>query len=327
MGEFFTNIYKNLTSIQLTWPGRICIILAVIAAIAGFYVLLTGFVPLVPKRYQKTVKSFKERGTSHSHVAGNIEASLQRVSKKLAKHIHINDIERSEMSKALRLSDITESPEEYKAYMYISAAIFFIMAILVFVIGALLPLEGIFKTGTRVVAVALVIAGLAMYWLNKRKINARKEQAIIEIERELPRFVSYLNHALQSEESSVLGILDRYIANEDRFGAELRMAIVDAKSSNFQRAMTAWEMRCASDQLKQVTHGLIAANNGDDVIYYFEMLERDFTNFEIAALRKNVKTVPQQLRLPKLLLLISVFAALFFPIIASIAESVKLFFT
>ena len=311
---------------ELSPFAKLLIVLGVIGVIAGAYILLTGFIPLVPKRYRKNVKDFKETGISKTHASGNVEASLQRFSKQLATHIHMSAIERAEMQKALRLSDMTETPEEYKAYMYIATGVFLLLAFVVFMFGIILPLNDFYKTGTKVIAVAVSAAGLAMYFINKRKINARKRDAIIEIERELPRFVSYLNNALQTEQSSVLAILERYIANEDRFQAELKMTIVDAKSANFNKAMAAWDARCNSDQLKMVTHGLISANDGNDVRYYFAMLERDFSAFEVAALRKSVKSIPQQMRLPKMLLMISVFAALFYPILYTVLKSVALFF-
>lgn len=320
-------IQDFFSALQLNIFGKIVVILAAVAIVVGIYFLITAFVPLVPRKYKKTVKEYDAKGKKRATAASGLETSLQGLSKKMSKHIHMTAIERSEMNKALRLSDMTETPEEYKAYMLFSALVFFIMALFIFLLGFLIPVEGMFKTGTRVIAVMLVVVGIVMYFYNKRKINKRKQQAIIEIERELPRFVSYLSNAFATEESSVLSILEHYTSYEARFGAELKMTIVDAKSGGFDRAMAALDTRCNSDQLKMVTHGLSAANRGDDVVYYFNMLERDFSAFEVAALRKNIKTIPQQLRVPKLLMMISVFAALFYPIIMSVVESIKLFFT
>ena len=311
---------------ELSGMAKLLIVLAVFGFIIGIYVLMTGFVPLVPKKYRQNVKNFKGNGVKKAKAAGNVEASLQRFSKKLAQHIHMTDIEYSEMQKALRLSDMTETPQEYKAYMYIATGVFFAIALLVLILSFVVPLNDFYSSGTKVIAAAVAAAGVVMYILNKRKLNARKREAITEIERELPRFVSYLNNALQTEQSSVLAVLERYIANEDRFQAELKMTIVDAKSSNFNKAVAAWDARCNSDQLKMVTHGLISANDGNDVRYYFAMLERDFSAFEVAALRKSIKTIPQQMRVPKMLLMISVFAALFYPILYTVFSSVSLFF-
>ncbi len=110
------------------------------------------------------------------------------------------------------------------------------------------------------------------------------------------------------------------------FDEALSRTIVDAKTSNFTAAMTRWEQRTSSERLQRVVKGLINANEGDDVRIYFEMLERDFNAFEVTLLKRSLKTIPERMRLPKLLLYSAVAITLFFPILMQVIESFQMFF-
>jgi hypothetical protein len=79
--------------------------------------------------------------------------------------------------------------------------------------------------------------------------------------------------------------------------------------------------------MKMVIHGLISAYHGDDVILYFAMLEKDFTAFEINRLKKSIKTIPQRMQIPKILIFTAIAMAMFTPLAMQIVDSFKSIFS
>jgi hypothetical protein len=196
------------------------------------------------------------------------------------------------------------------------------------ILGGVVALAGALMSSSMFIVIGLGGCGLGVFYyfyLNK-VIKSDKENVVEGVDRELPRFVSFMNTALQNQNSSILAILERYTPQSERFTMELEQTIADAKTSNFSGAMARWDQRMNSDRLKRVIRGLVNANNGDDVRVYFAMLERDFNSYEMVLLKQNIKRIPERMRLPKMLMYSSVALALFFPIIMQVIESFSLFF-
>jgi hypothetical protein len=298
----------------------VIIILAVIALI-GVWTILSAFLPKAPSKVRKTLQGFNKRSRVKNSTQ-TFDTGLTSLAQKFAKYVHLNDIERSELSQALQVTGNPMTPEEYRALCYVSGGMFACMGVVMAAIGLLskVTLFTVFGVGG---------IGLGVfYYIFLTKVIMKDKTAVVEgVDKELPRFVSFMNTALQKQNSSILAILERYTPSSERFAVELEQTIADAKTANFSGAMARWDQRINSDRLKRVVRGLINANNGDDVRVYFAMLERDFNAYEMTLLKQNVKRIPERMRLPKMLMYSAVALALFFPILMQVLDSFKLFFT
>lgn len=301
-------------------PVKIIIFLLALVFMIGIWVFLTSFRPGASKRVRRNVKAFNKRGKAKIATT-QYEGSLVEMAQKLSKYVHLNDIERSELQQALQVTGSPMTPEEYRALCYISGGIFVALGVLMLVCGLAfgISLFNIFGAGG-------IGLGLFYFFYLKKALMSDRDKVVTGVDKELPRFVSFMNTALQKQNSSILAILERYTPRDEKFASELEQTIADAKTSNFAGAMARWDQRINSDRLKRVVRGLINANNGDDVRVYFAMLERDFTAFEMTLLKQNIKRIPEKMRLPKMLMYSAVAAALFFPIIMQVVESFMLFF-
>lgn len=309
------------TNYNFDTPVKLVILFFAIVFMIGVWVLLSAFLPGANRRVKKNLKSFNKRGKAKMATT-QYEGGLVELSQKFSKYMHLTDIERSDLQQALQVTGNPMTPEEYKALCYVSGGIFVGIGVLMLLVGLIfnISLFNIFGVGG-------MCLGIFYFFYLKKALMSDRTKVVEGVDKELPRFVSFMNTALQKQNSSILAILERYTPRDEQFASELEQTIADAKTSNFAGAMARWDQRINSDRLKRVVRGLINANNGDDVRVYFAMLERDFNAFEMTLLKQNVKRIPEKMRLPKMLMYSAVAAALFFPIIMQVVESFMLFFS
>lgn len=300
----------------LSPAGRLILVLLPLPALAGVWLAVTGILPYPPRSHRRTVGSFDRNRRERTGGAGALDSFCRNASKRLAPYMRMTELEETELQKALSLSGEEFTPREYRAYCLTAALLFWLTGAFFLLAGALLKLKTLY-----VLAAGLAALGAVTFFLTGRALRKKVRQAVSGIEAELPRFVSYLVLALRSEDRGVPAAVERYTAGNGRFAAELDRAVADAKTSDFESAMNRWDQRVNSDRLKLVLHGLVAANNGDDVSVYFAMLEKDFSAYEVTLLKQNIKTIPEKMRFPKTCMFISIFATMFVPILLQVADS------
>lgn len=298
-------------------PKVIVIILGVIAIIGVRYVI-TGFLPYPSKKARKTIKVYEAKNKRVEVSSSGMSDTIKSITRPLSRFIRLSPIARDEMGKALQISGINMTPEEYTVFCYGYGCIFIGAGLVLLLIGWMMSL-GIYLYAGAIVA----CAGPVMVLIKKRSLTKTQQKAMAGVDGELSRFVSFLRAAMVTGNESVLSMLERYVAYDEHFAEELARTIADAKTSNFDGAMARFDQRMNSDKLKMVIHGLVAANNGDNVDVYFAMLERDFEAYEIALLKQNIQTIPKRMRLPKMLMYSAVAFALFLPIVMQIIDSFK----
>lgn len=309
------------TTYNFNTPAKVLIIFFAIVFMIGVWLILSSFLPGASKRVKKNIKAFNKRGKAKLATT-QYEGTLVELAQKLSKYIHLNDIEHSEMQQALQVTGNPMTPEEYRALCFVSAGIFAALGLVMLIIGLLFSVS-LFN----IFGGAGIGLGIFYFIYLKKALMSDRTKVVEGVDQELPRFVSFMNTALQKQNSSILAILERYTPRDKTFAMELEQTIADAKTSNFAGAMARWDQRINSDRLKRVVRGLINANNGDDVRVYFAMLERDFTAYEMTLLKQNIKRIPAKMRLPKMLMYSAVVLALFFPILMQVLESFSLFFS
>ena len=310
-----------------TAAKALLLILAVVVMI-GAWMIASSFIPGPNSKTRKAMKNYRNSGKAKGAASAAANESFKAFTKKYAKFVHLTPIEKAEQEKALLITGSTMTPEEFTAYIWVKNGLFVVMGLIIFGLSMLakyaLGLSGNFAiTVLMVLGLGFMVMGIFVLIKDKRSLKKDHRVAIESIEGELPRFVSYLKLALATSNSGILALLEGYKSYDEKFAAELSQTIADAKTSNFTGAMARWDQRYNSERLKMVIHGLISANNGDDVRIYFNMLERDFTNYEVTMLKRKVKSIPNRMRIPKLLMYTSVFLTLFYPIVCQVIDSFK----
>lgn len=213
---------------------------------------------------------------------------------------------------ALDIVDSKETPEEYYAYSFTLSIMILLFSIPFFVI---LP----------ILSVAMI--GLSVYvYLDRmrylKKIGVKSRETI---ESELPRFVSYIANAMKTN-ADAIHLLKRYNTDCKLFHREISTTLADIRTSNFQGAVTRLDNRLHSDNMTKVINGLIGIYNGDNVQFYFQMLERDFTTFEKNKLKKEVQRIPNKMQ-PSMLLITSAIIFIFItPFIVLLMENFRVIF-
>lgn len=307
-------------SFNFNTPTKIVILFSACLLLIGIGVTLTSFLPRPTRKVKKTIHAFNKRNKSKDNTR-TFDGGLTTLAKRFAPYVKLNALDHSELTKALQITGNPMTAEEYRALCYVSASIFIIMGLLMFGVGALM--DFMIFTIFGVIGIAF---GVFYYFVLKKSIMKDRDNIVGGVDKELPRFVSFMSTALQKQNGSILSIIERYTPHDITFASEIEQTIADAKTSNFDGAMARWDQRMNSDRLKRVIRGLINANNGDDVRVYFAMLERDFNAYEMTMLKQNIKTIPDRMKLPKMLMYSSVALTLFFPILMQVIESFSLFF-
>ncbi len=304
-------------NINALLPKIVVVIFGIIAIIGAKFVI-TGLLPYPSKKARKTVKVYEAKNKRAETSSGSMSDTVKNVTRPLSRFVRLTPIAKDEMGKALQISGINMTPEEYTAFCYGYACLFIGAGLVLLLIGAIMKMNMYLYVGAIVAC-----AGPVMAFVKKRSLTKTQKEAIAGVDGELSRFVSFIRSAMATGNESILSMVERYTAYDEHFGEELARTIADAKTSNFEAAMARFDQRMNSDKLKMVIHGLVAANNGDNVDVYFSMLERDFEAYEIALLKQNVKTIPKRMRLPKMLMYSAVAFTLFLPIIMQIIDSFK----
>ena len=312
---------EKVMGMTLTPWMKIALLGVALLLIGAIAFMLTGIIPHAKRKTKKNLAAFNKRGERVSKSDAAINGAFSTLSTKLARFIHMKPVDRASTEKALAATGSSKTPEEYRAFCYLGGGIFVVVGLFILLLGYITK-QSLFY----IIGVGGVVLGLVYVFILRRQIFKEQREIISSIDAELPRFVSFLNASFPNHQGSVLALLERYTAKDPLFDEALSRTIVDAKTSNFTSAMMRWEERTSSERLQRVVKGLINANEGDDVRIYFEMLERDFNAFEVTLLKRSLKTIPERMRLPKMLLYSAVAITLFFPIIMQVVESFQMFF-
>lgn len=215
--------------------------------------------------------------------AKSIETYLMTAAVQLARIIRIDEYKRSRMSRILKASGISITPEVYQAYAIVKAG-----AVLLGVIPCLLLLP--------LLSVLVVSLSVLIYFKEMQKADEKLRTKREEIERELPRFVATIEQELKAGRN-VIGMLERFRENAGpAFTGELDVLLADMRSSNYEAALTRFEARLNSPMLSDVVRGLIGVLRGDDSAVYFQMLSHDFKQMELQRLKTEAQKIPPKIR-------------------------------
>lgn len=152
------------------------------------------------------------------------------------------------------------------------------------------------------------------FYIRYTEAGKKSDKRRLEIEKELPRFVSYMSNSLRSSRN-VLDLIDTYKANYDSpLTEELSMTAADMRTGNQERALQHLQVRINSGLLDELVRGLLSSLHGDDMTAYFDNLSYKLTSVWQQRLKEQaLKKEPKITRMSYLLFIcaiISIFVIL-----------------
>jgi Flp pilus assembly protein TadB len=213
--------------------------------------------------------------------SGTIRIWIADGAKWLAPRIPMGMLRQVRMQKRLTAASVKATPQEYTAETLLVTAAPLVLVIPVYLAHPLL---------------ALLPAALSVYLLNHRYENLTKmgDRRRHKIEKELPRFVSYMANTLKSSRN-VLEIMDVYRTNySSPLTAELTMTVADIRTGNAEQALRHLQARINSPFMSDLVRGLLSAMRGDDMSGYFDNLSNTLSDvweqrLKMQALKKEPK--------------------------------------
>lgn len=287
-------------------------LLFAILSLSGVYALLSGFFPVASIKSRRAVRMFSKSDTKSSSFL-HAETLTTSISKRIIPLIRLSELRHVQLENSLKSSGLAETPEEFTAKA---------LAECLLLLSLCMPLVLL----SHIVFYA-VIAFLIYHFASRfksLKLNSTKK--VEKIDEELCRFVSYINHGL-STNRNILLLMERYRSDNRVFIEELNRTIADIKTSNFELALLRFGARYNSEHLSMLIRGLIGIYNGDDMRYYFEMLDKDFSELELDRLRLEVKKIPKKMRKSMIVIYTAIAFLYFSPIVILISDSLRKFFS
>lgn len=173
-------------------------------------------------------------------------------------------------------------------------------------------------------AVIFLFLGMALPLKSLEDLNMATKKKKEKIEWELPRFVGSIIQEFRHHRD-IVRILENYKPSAGKFlRSELETTIADMKTGHLESALLRMDSRLGIASMSSIVRGLIAVMQGDDGLFYFQMLEHDLKQIEYQKLKRIVAKRPSKVMKYSLIILISfllVYGTMFF---LQISESFKL---
>lgn len=246
-----------------------------------FFLVFTGIYSLLLILVKAPSK--KSRNTIHRAFANynkQISEELLHIATKLSPYILMNEYKEKEMAVKLRMAGIGMNPKTYKAKALLKS-----LTVLLF-----LPMFKLFDSGLlqATVASGIVIVSILLYASDWEKIESAMKKKKEAIEWELPRFCQSILQEFRHHRD-IVRILENYKSSASKtFAEELEITIASMRMGNIQTALLMLDARLGLASMSAIVRGLVAVSEGDDGIFYFQMLEHDLRNLEYQKQKREV---------------------------------------
>jgi predicted transcriptional regulator with HTH domain len=287
-------------------------LLLYIISLLGIYAIMTAFFPFAGINANRAIAHFTKTQGKHSDLS-TLQYPIMWLALRIMPIVRLSKLRHVTLENSLKNSKIADSPERFTARV-ISEGIFL----------AALSIPLFFLS--QIVAAGPVVFSIYHVFSRFKNLEIADKERSRDIERELPRLASYIKQGLAAN-GNILLLLERYRSRSDAFAEEIAGTIADIKTSNFESALLRLGGRYNSEHLSMLIRGLIGVYNGDDMRYYFEMLEKDFTELEINMLRLEVRKIPRKMRTSMIVVYAAIALLFFTPVFILITESLSQFFS
>lgn len=299
-------------------------ILMFIPVSAGLYYVLTGLFPQVHPRVARAVA---ERGAKKETLT---KALLNSIVVKVQPLIMLEDRERQNLFRSLKLLEREETPELYHARAW-AAGIFYAAGImLISIVAHLLFLMFFPQVSPSVIYTVAAFLAISLLFIIRNNELKEVEKAISErrrlIEWELPQFSETVLQSL-GHTKNVITILESYrkICGPS-LQYEIERTLLEMKVGNHETALNNLAARVNSGAFTQLTQGLIGLVRGEDQRSYFQIITNDFNKSQHELIHKELLARPKKLTANNALLLIGLLLMLMVAIVGYLMDtSVGLF--
>ncbi len=257
----------------------ICTLLFAVFTACGLFFLVADLIKLPTLATEKAL--ILATNTSKKDVS--MDVLVGDWATKLEKYIKIDEFKRTRLDKALNAAGIPQTPEEYVAACMLKGGLITLLAIPCLF---LLP----------IVAPFCLVIGIMTYFKEVGKADKLLQEKRDKVESQLPRFAATIAQEVQNSRD-ILAILERFkkSANEE-FAAELDILTADMRSSSYESALSRCQTRLNSPMLVDIMQGFSTVLRGDDGKVYFQMLAREFREWELRKLKAEAMKIPPKIR-------------------------------
>lgn len=279
-------------------------ILFFILLFIGVYLIFLDIAKLPSRKADKAFQSiqYKEKKV--------IVNALKNISNYISKYVKINEYKRISLSADLKIANIDQTPEEYRADTIVETSLYGLIALILFFL--LKPLSLIFG-----------IIAISTYFNSVRKIQKKIAKKRSEIELELPSLVSTINQTVKHNKD-LISLLENFSTTTcESFRDELEITTADMRSGNYEMALIRLERRIGSGMLSEVVNGLIALVKGENTEIYFTNLSIKFADIQKQELKMQAEKIPQKISKLSFTLTMFFIGVYFLTMIVDLVDKVK----
>ena len=237
---------------------------------AGFFYLLAEVFRLPSRRAGRKIRKAYHKGKA--------ESRFLEIAKALGRFLPLSKSREERIRIKLKSAGISLLPRTYVASLLLKSG-----AVLG---GAILSLPFI-KNGLDVLFSIILFLISIFFFLNEyEKLEAKMKQKKETIEWELSRFTGSILQELHHHRD-VVRMLESYKPSAGKvFAEELEITIADMKMGHLESALIRLDARLGIASVSSVVRGLISVIQGDNGLFYFQILEHDLKNLEYQKLKK-----------------------------------------
>ena len=259
---------------------RVLLVTGIFFLVAGVYQMAKEAFHVARSRDQRRIR----RAFSHKKES-DVFLSAAR---ELGRFLLMADSQKRRLAQRLKTAGIDLAPETYVTRAILKA----LVPLAGFLFLAMLPSHIL-------VAFLMILFGILTVLIFFKEFDAVSDtvrQKKEEIEWELPRMVDSILQEFRHHRDLVR-ILENYKESAGgQLKRELEITIADMKTGNIENALIRFDGRLGIPGLSSVVRGLLAVVQGEDGIFYFQMLQHDLKAIEFQKLKRMALTRPGKMR-------------------------------
>ena len=150
--------------------------------------------------------------------------------------------------------------------------------------------------GVTLASLGCACLAASLYYKRFNDLDARLKAVRVDIEDELPRFVSVINYSM-STDRDLTRTIGRYLKIcKPSFRYDLELLYLELKGGNAEDALKRFDSRIDIPQLSTFVSGLIDAGRGVDQKTFFYLMEENMKQLFISNKRKELSRRPAKIK-------------------------------
>ena len=219
---------------------------------------------------------------------------INKLSNVLIHIVHINEFKRKRLISQFEILEMKITPEKYYADIYAKVVLVVALAPAAFLLHP-------------VIGVCDLICGVLVFLIEYNKIDEIMQKRKEDIEAELPKFVSVIEQTFKNDHD-VIKLIATYTESADTtLTKELKIALADMKTGDFETALNRLANRVNSVFLSETVRGLQSALHGDDTVGYFSTLHSKIWDNEKRRIKRAALKTPSKVKYLTKALLVCMF--------------------